>query len=66
MFYLRYDDMEGLFREAAENYQVNPDKAFHWDKINRSVHDESEKEDKPGPEKNKKRKWIRIKIRPTS
>jgi hypothetical protein len=58
MFYLRYDDIEGLFREAAENYQINADKAFDWDKVQRNVHEEPDKEKKPGPKKNKKRKFI--------
>jgi len=58
MFYLRYDDIEGLFRDAAENYQINADEAFDCDKINRSVHDQPDEEKKPGPEKNKKRGFI--------
>jgi len=58
MFYLRYDDIEGLFREAAENYQVNPDKAFDWDKINRSVHNEPGEEDNPEHKKNKFILWF--------
>ena len=58
MFYLRYDDIEGLFREAAENYQINAEKAFDWDKVQRNVHEEPDKEKKTGPEKNKRRKFI--------
>src|SRR5947208_9322166 len=58
MFYLRYDDIEGLFRDAAENYQIDADEAFDWDKINRSVHDQPDEEKKPGSEKNKKRGFI--------
>lgn len=57
MFYLRYDDIEGLFREAAENYRINADKAFDWDKVNRSVHEPNE-EKKPEGGKNKKRRFI--------
>jgi hypothetical protein len=51
MFYLKYDDIEGLFSEAAENYQINADEAFDWDRINRSIHDGSNEEKKPEPEK---------------
>src|SRR4051794_13926412 len=58
MFYLRYDDIEGLFREAAENYQINPEEAFDWNKINRSVHEQPNEEKKPEPKKNKKGGFI--------
>jgi len=58
MFYLRYDDIEGLFREAAENYQINAEKAFDWDKIQRNVHHKPGEEKKPEPEKNTRRKFI--------
>jgi len=56
MFYLRYDDIEGLFREAAENYQINVGEAFDWDRINHSIHNGSNEEKKP--EKDRRRKFI--------
>jgi len=58
MFYLKYDDIEGLFSEAAENYQINADEAFDWDRINRSIHDGSNEEKKPEPEKDRKRRFM--------
>jgi hypothetical protein len=57
MFYLRYDDIEGLFRDAAENYQINADKAFDWERVNRIVHEEPGEQKKPEPE-NKRRRFL--------
>ena len=33
MFYLKNDDMEELFRKAAENYEVDTQKASDWERV---------------------------------
>lgn len=57
MFYMSHNDIEGLFRDAAENYQVNSDKAFAWDKVDKAIRKSpgSNEPKKPG---NKKRRFI--------
>jgi len=50
MFYLNHNDIEGLFRDAAENYQMNTDRAFDWNRINNAIH----KNDNRKSPKNKK------------
>ena len=41
MFYLKNDDMEELFRKAAENYEVDTQKASDWGKVHTALHGES-------------------------
>jgi hypothetical protein len=54
---MNHDDIEGVFRDAAENYQVRTDKAFNWDKINRAVHKNTGND--PGkPRKKNKRRFV--------
>lgn len=35
MFYMKNDDMDELFRKAAENYEVDTSKASGWDAVNK-------------------------------
>lgn len=53
MFYLKNDDMEELFRKAAENYEVDTGKASNWEAINDALHNNS---DNNPEDKNKKKK----------
>ena len=54
---MNHDDIEGLFREAAENYQVNADSAFDWEKIDKAVRKTKDKEPKK-PERKKKQGFL--------
>lgn len=38
MFYLKNDDMEELFRKAAENYEVDTQKASDWERVHTTLH----------------------------
>src|SRR6266487_5470162 len=59
MFYLNHNDMEGMFRDAAKNYQINTDNAFDWERINNAVHNQTDKESKsPESKKNKRQRFI--------
>ena len=55
MFYLNQNDMDELFREASENYQLDADAAFDWERIDRSLH-ETGNENNNTEEKKKKRR----------
>lgn len=55
MFYLKNDDMEELFRKAAENYEVDTQKASDWGKVHTALHGES---NLPEGSKKKKRRFI--------
>lgn len=57
MFYLKNDDMEELFRSAAENYEVDTGKASDWEAVYNAVHN-SPPEDKEEVKKKKKRRFI--------
>ncbi len=39
MFNIEKDDMDDLFREAADKYQLDSSGAFDWDKINTALHE---------------------------
>jgi hypothetical protein len=41
MFYVNHNDMEDMFREAAENYQLSVDAATDWEKIDNAVHEKA-------------------------
>jgi hypothetical protein len=59
MFYLNSDDMEGLFREAAEKYQLNTDAATDWDKIESTLHGTgTDAFENAQPEEKKKRRFV--------
>lgn len=59
MFYLKNDDMEELFRKAAENYELDTSKASNWEDMHKKLH-----ENTPGSgndtdaKKGKKRRFI--------
>lgn len=54
MFYLKNDDMEGLFRKAAENYELDSGKASNWEAVQLALTNvEPEK-----PVKKKKRRFL--------
>ncbi|MBX3239769.1 MAG: hypothetical protein KIT80_20970 [Chitinophagaceae bacterium] len=59
MFYLKNDDMEELFRKAAESYEVDTSGASNWDAVHKSLHKpgDSEKEEK-GRNKKKRRVFL--------
>ncbi|MBX3257414.1 MAG: hypothetical protein KF862_25035 [Chitinophagaceae bacterium] len=58
MFYLKNDDMEKLFRKAAENYELDTGRASDWESISRKlsvINNNAAGEDE---KKKKKRKFI--------
>ena len=57
MFYLKNDDMEELFRSAAENYEVDTGKASDWEAVCNAVHN-SPPEDNGAVNQKKKRRFI--------
>lgn len=57
MFYLKNDDMEELFRSAAENYEVDTGKASDWETVYNAVHN-SPPEGREEVKKKKKRRFI--------
>lgn len=58
MFYLKNDDMEELFRKAAENYELDASKASDWDSIHKKLHETSEGNNESDGGKKKKRRFI--------
>lgn len=59
MFYMNHNDMESVFRDAAENYQVRTDKAYDWDKINNAVHKKTGGNSEHNkPQKKRKRRFV--------
>jgi hypothetical protein len=55
MFYLKNDDMEELFRKAAENYEVDTQKASDWEGVHATLHGG---QNLPEAGKKKKRRFI--------
>ena len=55
MFYLKNDDMEHLFRKAAENYEMDTQKASDWESVHASLHSV---QSLPEGGKKKKRRFI--------
>jgi hypothetical protein len=58
MFYLNHDNMDDLFREAAENLQPETDAAYDWNRIEQALHESSDDGAAFIPEKKKKRRFI--------
>lgn len=58
MFYLKNDDMEELFRKAAENYELDASKASDWDGIHKRLHESSADSSETDGKKKKKRRFI--------
>lgn len=54
MFFLKNDDMDDLFRKAAENYSVDTSRAADWERVSQAL---QQKEDAPQqPEQKEKKK----------
>ena len=54
MFYVNDDDIEGLFRTAAENYDINAEQAADFNGVLKALHEEEGSEAQK-PERKKKR-----------
>ena len=52
MFYVNDDDIEGLFRTAAENYDINAEQAADFNGVLKALHEEEGSEAQK-PEKKK-------------
>ncbi len=48
MLYMKEDDMDEMLRKAAENYEIDADKAADWNAINAAVHTTGETEPAAG------------------
>lgn len=57
MFYLNNEDIEEMFREAAERYKVTTDAAFDWERIEQTLRNERDKA--AGIAQQKKRRKLR-------
>ncbi len=57
MFYIKSDNIEELFREAAEKYQVDTTDAEAWDDVKAAVHAD-DTPPPPPPNGKKKRRWF--------
>lgn len=55
MFYLKNDDMEALFRKAAENYEVDTQKASDWERVHATLHGKDNLPEEGGKKKKKRR-----------
>ena len=55
MFYLKNDDMEELFRKAAENYEVDTQKASDWERVHATLHGKDTLPEEGGKKKKKRR-----------
>lgn len=59
MFYLNNDNIEEMFRDAAEKYQLPTDAAFDWEKVERSLEEERIKAiEFAADKKNKRRRFV--------
>lgn len=58
MFYLKNDDMEELFRKAAENYDVDTTRASNWEAVSNALHNQPPEKGEDKKEKKKKRRFI--------
>jgi hypothetical protein len=56
MFYIKSDNIEELFREAAEKYQLDTTEAEAWDDVRAAVHENDTPP--PPPDGKKKRRWF--------
>jgi hypothetical protein len=57
MFYIKSDDVDELFREAAEKYQIDTTEAEAWDDVQAAVHADDLPPATP-PEGKKRRRWF--------
>jgi len=59
MFYIKSDNIEELFREAAEKYQLDTTDAEAWDDVKAAVHAD-DTPPPPPPDGKKKRRWFAL------
>ncbi len=57
MFYIKSDNIEELFREAAEKYHIDTAGAEAWDDVEAAVHAD-DMPPPPPPEQKRKRRWF--------
>ena len=57
MFYIKNDNIEDLFREAAEKYHIDTAGAEAWEDVKAAVHSDDMPPTPPGGQK-RKRKWF--------
>lgn len=55
MFYVKYDDMDDLFKKAAENCDLNEDLAADWNKVHAALQEEATTGDAEGISKKRKK-----------
>lgn len=61
MFYIKSDDIEELFREAAEKYHIDTEAAAAWDDVHDAVHSNDQPaQPPPPPEDKRKRRWLSL------
>ncbi|HVX52251.1 MAG TPA: outer membrane beta-barrel protein [Chitinophagaceae bacterium] len=60
MFYIKSDDIEDLFREAADKYEVDTEKAAAWDDVYEAVHGDDKPAQPPHPENGNKKRWLNL------
>ena len=60
MFYMKSDDIDELFREAAEKYQIDTEKASAWDDVFDAVHGTGKPGPPTPPEKDHKKRWLNL------
>ncbi len=58
MLYMKEDDMDDLMRKAAENYEIDAEKAADWNAVYAAVHETNESSQPPVEEKKKRRRFI--------
>lgn len=58
MFNIKNDDMDELFRKAAENYEVDTSKASRWDAVNNALRNVDDTIEEDEGKKKKKRRFF--------
>ena len=60
MFYMKSDNIEELFREAAEKYQIDTEAAAAWSDVHDAVHSDDEPAQLTPPEDKRKKRWLNL------
>jgi len=60
MFYIKSDDIEELFREAAEKYHIDTEAAAAWDDVRDAVHANDQATPPSPPDDKKRRRWFSL------
>ncbi len=55
MFYIKSDDMDDLFKKAAENCDLNDDLAADWNKVHAALEKEESSDDSTDNKKKRRR-----------